>query len=313
MTGPIHPDDAWLRAAVKALPDEPVPADFVPDEYADRMVAGALAATATVGLAGWWLAVAGWARRSPRLFAAGAVIAVAGLAAVAAFAMGGFGGDENAGRDEPGFVEPSPNAPDVDSDVTGGPTPPGQDSAPDVAGPSEGAGSGGPAGAGEAAVGGPDDGGQLFIPPPPPTTTPTTTSTTSTTTPTTTTTTTTSTTSTTTSTTIPVVGLELLVSAAPDRSGAFPLDQATVGGIVHVFYDHVTFPLVGGNVRFWIDNPSMTGTPFRVENVAPYDLNGTAPGGDAFGFDMSTLGAGTHTVTVTTGGSHTFTATFNVA
>lgn len=297
MTGPIHPDDAWLRAAVKALPDEPVPADFVPDEYADRMVAGALAATAAVGVAGWWLAVAGWARRSPRLFAAGAVIAVACLAAVAAFAMGGFGGDENAGRDEPGFVEPSPNAPDVDSDTAAGPAPPGQDSAPDVAGPSEGAGSGGLAGAGEAAVGGPDDGGQLFIPPPPPTTT----------------TTTTSTTSTTTSTTIPVVGLELLVSAAPDRSGAFPLDQATVGGIVYVFYDHVTFPLVGGNVRFWIDNPSMTGTPFRIENVAPYDLNGTAPGGDAFGFDMSTLGAGTHTVTVTTGGSHTFTATFNVA
>ena len=117
---------------------------------------------------------------------------------------------------------------------------------------------------------------------------------------------------TTTTTVPPTPALELLVSTSADRSGAQPLDGAVLSGVVHVFYDHVAFPLTGPDVTFWIDDPSAAGPAHRVESSAPYDLEATAPGGTAYGFDTGTLAPGVHTVTASAGPGHLVTATFTV-
>src|SRR5688500_8907501 len=54
---------------------------------------------------------------------------------------------------------------------------------------------------------------------------------------------------------------ELLVSASPDRSAPAPLDGGTAQGRIHVF----VAPEAGASqVRFWLDNPIMSGTPRRT-------------------------------------------------
>jgi len=116
----------------------------------------------------------------------------------------------------------------------------------------------------------------------------------------------------TTSTTLPPPGpgLELLVSPNPDRSTSIPLDDATVSGIVHVFYDHMTFPLSGPNVTFWLDDPTGSGAPHRVESSVAYDFEATAMDSRALGFDTSTLSDGPHSIAASAGPGHLFVASF---
>jgi hypothetical protein len=109
-------------------------------------------------------------------------------------------------------------------------------------------------------------------------------------------------------------GSTLQVSLSPDRSAPVALHGAQVSGSIYVF-----FPTEPGitRVRFWIDNPARTGSPFKTENNAPYDLAGTASStGAALPFNASSLGAGTHTVTAhieRSGGTSTITtSTFTV-
>ena len=104
------------------------------------------------------------------------------------------------------------------------------------------------------------------------------------------------------------------LSTSPDRSGAVPLDGATLSGAVYVFAS-IAEPV--NSVRFFLDDPSMSGTPAKVESRAPYDLAGTASDGSALPFDAAGLTSGSHTVTIdaalTAGGTVTATASFTVA
>jgi hypothetical protein len=87
---------------------------------------------------------------------------------------------------------------------------------------------------------------------------------------------------------------DLVVSASPDRSSPIALEGASVGGNVYVF----TTPDPGvDRVRFWLDNPSMSGTPRKVEGNGPFDFAGTATNGTAHPFDTDNISNGTHSIT----------------
>ena len=101
----------------------------------------------------------------------------------------------------------------------------------------------------------------------------------------------------------------LLMSVSPDRSGSVSLDGQIVSGIIYVF----TGPDAGVmRVSFSLD-----GVVHRVENIAPYDYDGTASNGGALPTDTTLLGDGEHQITATitrTDGSTEppITATFTV-
>jgi hypothetical protein len=118
--------------------------------------------------------------------------------------------------------------------------------------------------------------------------------------------------STTTSTTAVPVEQRLLVSWQADRSEPLPLDGATLSGVVHVFWDDQAQPPSSGSVSFWIDDPDRVGAPASVELVSPFDLAATAPGGEAYGWDVDALAPGVHTVTALAGPGQLATATFEV-
>ena len=105
----------------------------------------------------------------------------------------------------------------------------------------------------------------------------------------------------------------LLVSSSPNRSAAVPLEGANLGGNVYIFTSPDT-PNIS-LVRFWLDNPSHTGSPRRTEGSGPYDFNGGTVT-TANPFSVSTLSSGTHSVTAeivwTTGGSQFLTSNFTV-
>lgn len=61
------------------------------------------------------------------------------------------------------------------------------------------------------------------------------------------------------------------VSYSSSRSPASALDGSTVKGTIYVF---VAQEAGLDTVRFWLDDPSESGTPTRTENSAPYDLAG---------------------------------------
>ncbi|GGM12855.1 Kelch repeat-containing protein [Nakamurella endophytica] len=87
-------------------------------------------------------------------------------------------------------------------------------------------------------------------------------------------------------------GVALQVSMSAGRSPSSSLGGATVSGTVYAFLP--TAPDIS-SVRFWLDNPSMSGTPRQTEREAPYDLaGGTAAA--ANGLDTRTLAEGTHTL-----------------
>ncbi len=105
----------------------------------------------------------------------------------------------------------------------------------------------------------------------------------------------------------------LLVSSSPDRSNPTPLAAKTVSGNIYAF----TGPDTGVyKVRFYLDDPGMSGTPRRTENSAPYDFAGGSVS-TASPFDTFKVSDGSHTITaavvLTSGATEVVHATFTVA
>jgi fibronectin type 3 domain-containing protein len=89
---------------------------------------------------------------------------------------------------------------------------------------------------------------------------------------------------------------QLLVSSAANRASPIPLDGQTVVGNIYIF----TAPDTPGisRVRFWLDNPTLSGNPWRTENNAPYDFNGGTVS-TAKPFETRSLTDGMHTISAT--------------
>ncbi len=105
----------------------------------------------------------------------------------------------------------------------------------------------------------------------------------------------------------------LLVSSSSDRSNPTPLAGMTVSGNIYAF----TSPATGVyRVRFYLDDPNMSGTPRQIERSAPHDFaGGTVSTANAF--DTRKVSNGSHTITAavekTGGGTEVVHATFTVA
>ena len=105
----------------------------------------------------------------------------------------------------------------------------------------------------------------------------------------------------------------LRVSDMANRSNPSGLEGASVSGNIYVFLS----PETGvSQARFFLDDPTMSGAPQHVENLAPYDFAGGAVSA-ANPFNTAQLGDGAHTITAavdrTTGGTEVVNATFTVA
>jgi glucose/arabinose dehydrogenase/N-acetylneuraminic acid mutarotase len=102
-------------------------------------------------------------------------------------------------------------------------------------------------------------------------------------------------------------------STQANRSNPGPLAGATVSGNIYVF---IAPEIEVAQVKFWIDDPTRSGPPVQTENGAPYDLEGTAPGGDANPLNTATMSPGAHSITArvvrTVGGVQIVTANFTV-
>ena len=106
----------------------------------------------------------------------------------------------------------------------------------------------------------------------------------------------------------------LLVSKSPNRASSVALAGTTMSGSIYVF----TSPNTAGiaRVRFFVDNPQMTGTPRQTESNPPYDLAGGTTA-NANPFDTRTIANGSHTITAaidfTAGGTQVVNASFSVS
>jgi len=113
--------------------------------------------------------------------------------------------------------------------------------------------------------------------------------------------------------TVTFVVYDLLVSTATDRSSPVGLDGAIVAGRVAIYLGPDAGP---SQVRFYRDDPSMSGSPTKVENGAPWDFAGSAADGSALLYDTTRISDGTHTITAAIdfpgGGTRVLTATFEV-
>lgn len=113
--------------------------------------------------------------------------------------------------------------------------------------------------------------------------------------------------------TVGVPGHEVLFSLTPDRASPVALDGATVSGSIYAFAS----PEPGvRRVRFYLDNPAATGTPYRTENNPPFDLAG-GPATLPAPFSTLSLANGPHSVTASidffAGGSTVVTAFYVVS
>jgi large repetitive protein len=109
-------------------------------------------------------------------------------------------------------------------------------------------------------------------------------------------------------------GYQLLVSTSPDRSNPVALSGYSASGNIYVF----TTPTSGvTRVRFYLDNPTMSGAPRQTETLAPYDFAGTAVNDLANAFNTASIAAGSHTITaaidLSAGGTQVLHATFTVS
>ncbi|MGH3452755.1 MAG: hypothetical protein ACRDQW_19060, partial [Haloechinothrix sp.] len=87
---------------------------------------------------------------------------------------------------------------------------------------------------------------------------------------------------------------QLLLSLSPDRSTPVALEGQTVAGNIYAF----TSPDSGASrVRFYLDDPTMAGTPRLIEKLAPFDFAGTASDDTAKPFDTKKISEGPHTIT----------------
>jgi glucose/arabinose dehydrogenase/N-acetylneuraminic acid mutarotase len=113
----------------------------------------------------------------------------------------------------------------------------------------------------------------------------------------------------------PAAGYEIQVSTSADRSSPLALQGFVASEQIYVFTNTTAQGV--SRVRFWLDNPSMSGTPYRTETGAPHDLQGTESNGNAKPLSTASLPNGSHSVTaaidLATGGTEVVTATFTVA
>jgi hypothetical protein len=103
-----------------------------------------------------------------------------------------------------------------------------------------------------------------------------------------------------------------MASAHSDRSSAVALSGAHLNGSTYVFLTPTTGVT---KASFWLDNSAATGTPRHVEGSAPLDFAGTASNGKAKPWDITTVAAGGHSITVvvqTSSGTTTVTSSFIV-
>ncbi len=68
---------------------------------------------------------------------------------------------------------------------------------------------------------------------------------------------------------------DLQLSPSPDRTGAVPLDSESVSGDIYVF---ATPDPDVSQVRFYLDDPGMSGAPFSTDDAAPFDFAGSEVG-----------------------------------
>jgi hypothetical protein len=108
----------------------------------------------------------------------------------------------------------------------------------------------------------------------------------------------------------------LFSGPAPDRQPAVRLQGATVQGSAYLFAG----PDPGlSQTRFYLDDPTPgnpSGTPYRVEDISKFDLEGTAPDANANPFDTFKLKNGSRTLSaemvLTSGSVEVYKATFTV-
>src|SRR3989442_350411 len=105
-----------------------------------------------------------------------------------------------------------------------------------------------------------------------------------------------------------------LVSTSPDRSSASQLNGKIVSGNIYVFVS----PNTGATqVKFYLDDPTRSGSPIRVENAAPWDFAGTAGDNSANPYNTSALSNASHSITaaiaLSAGGNQIITSNFTVS
>lgn len=83
----------------------------------------------------------------------------------------------------------------------------------------------------------------------------------------------------------------LWVADNPQRLAAEPLEGTVLQGNRYVFTSPDTDV---ERVRFYLNDPSGTGSVTQTENHAPFDLAGTAPDGSAYPLNTATLADGSH-------------------
>ena len=106
----------------------------------------------------------------------------------------------------------------------------------------------------------------------------------------------------------------LYAGSGPGRQPADPLQGKSLSGNAYLFAGPDTGVT---QTRFYINDPSASGSPYRVEDIEKFDLEGTAPNGDAFPFDTFKLKNGSHNLTavmvLSAGGAETVAANFTIA
>jgi hypothetical protein len=114
-------------------------------------------------------------------------------------------------------------------------------------------------------------------------------------------------------------GFTLLVSTSSSRSSPVSLSKATLSRSAYIFTSDATqSPNPAGirQVRYWLDDTTMSGTPTHVESFTPYDFAGTAGDGSAQAWITSSVANGPHTitqsVTPSSGSAQSSTAAFMV-
>jgi hypothetical protein len=111
----------------------------------------------------------------------------------------------------------------------------------------------------------------------------------------------------------------LRLSKSPTRKPAADLTGMTLAGDVYIFTSDAsgTSALTGiQEVRYWLDDPKMTGAPIRIDSRSAFDLVGTAGDGSAEAWDTSKVPGGLHTLTqsvkTSSGAVRIFTAPFGI-
>jgi len=105
----------------------------------------------------------------------------------------------------------------------------------------------------------------------------------------------------------------LMVSKFADRSSPTALSGQALSGNVYVF----AVPYTGiSRIEFYLDDPTMSGSPRQVERRVPYDFAGTVNAATASPLDTTQLAAGSHTITAKVvqevGGAVTIQNTFTI-